>query len=102
MPHKPVIPLVNNGNLTLWINPIPDAPNQIQFTYQASLPQGDRLGKNGVVYDAELMANLGFSPVLPIVGANATFANFLFPSIPPIANNVLNFKGTFGNGDYGL
>jgi hypothetical protein len=112
MPQKATPQLLNNGSLSVWLNPVPEFPNTLQFTYFASLPVGDRLGKNGVVYDAELTNNIGFSPTLPLVGANATFANFLFPSIPPIDNNVMNFgmgQGAglggakpVGNGDYGL
>jgi hypothetical protein len=107
LPQKATAPLLNNGSLAVWLNPVPEFPNTIAFSYFASIPVGDRLGKNGVVYDAELTNNIGFSPTLPIVGANATFANFLFPSIPPISNNVVNFGAggggkIAGNGDYGL
>jgi hypothetical protein len=97
MPGKPEQPLLNNGSLQVSINPAPNLPNSIPFTYIAALPLGDRLGKNGVVYDPELLANIGFSPTLPLVGANATFGPYLFPSIPPIQNNILNFGGDFFN-----
>jgi hypothetical protein len=93
MPEKATAPLLNNGSLQVSINPNPNLPNSIPFTFMAALPLGDRLGKNGVVFDPELLANIGFSPTVPLIGANVTWGPYLFPSIPPIQQNILNFGG---------
>src|SRR5262249_35187044 len=52
------IPLVNNGSLATWPNPTAGLPNQLDFSYFASVPLGDRLMRNGVMYDTNLIPNL--------------------------------------------
>jgi len=94
MPGKPTIPLLNNGSLNIWLNPLPRLPNQIAYTYQATLPEGDRLAKNGIVDDPNLLPVLGYSPILPLpYGPGATVPGFQLGALAPIDANILNFMG---------
>ncbi len=93
-PGQPPTSLVNNGNLNVWLNPVPHLPNQIPYTYQATIPEGDRLAKNGIVDDTNLLPTIGFSPILPLpFGPGATVPGFQLGALAPIEANILNFMG---------
>ena len=51
--------MLNNGSLQTTQNPNANLPGQVPFIFIAAMPLGDRLGRNGVYYDTDLLPNIG-------------------------------------------